>query len=167
MGAHGSRRFRIQRGAIDQFVSEAIIEKMEKPGAARLLTRPKKRTQRNAAALREVARLRNEIAIAEAELDQPEDAAAIRELARGIGGLRRQLADVSAQLENDVNTESSPLDGFAGRPDARRLWAGFGLDRKRDIVRRLLSVTIYRPPVHGNQYHPVSPDTCVGLEWLR
>jgi site-specific DNA recombinase len=121
----------------DAWVAMYVTELLSRPDAARLLTAP--RASADAVVLRAERDVHLK-RLTEAALDYDNDVitraqrdAVTRRRRAGIDAIDRQLA---AAHTFDV------LDGLAGNPLAEKVWDGLLLERKRGVLRALVTVTL-------------------------
>lgn len=134
---------------LDELVSEALILRLQQDDVADLLADDDgvdlSALYREQASLRELldeqARLH-----ARKVIDG-------RQLAAGSRELRAKLDAVDAILSEEAHR--SPLAGIAGRSDARQIWDGLDLGRRRALLRVLADVTVM-PAKRGRGFDPAS-----------
>ncbi len=141
-------------GVADAYVSMVICRRLAREDAADLIPRkpPSADTEvleRERAALR--ARKTSQARMHAQGLLDDDD------LAEGLAEIRDRLAAVESQL---ATGSKSPLESIAGRADAERIWSGMPLGLKREIIRAVATVTLYRTP----NSTAFDPDTVV-LSW--
>jgi DNA invertase Pin-like site-specific DNA recombinase len=121
---------------LEDFVARVVIERMSRPDAIDLL-RPR-------APEVDVTGLRAEVSALRQRLDDLADDLALdeRTLARRGQALRGRIGELEGRLEQAGR--GSALAGLAGAPDVEAAWAGLHLDRRRAVVRELMTVTINR-----------------------
>jgi len=90
--------------------------------------------------------------------DSLDDVITDEQLATITAGARRKITTLRATLA-DASGES-PLADFPGA-DARKIWGGLSLGRKREIIRLLLRV-ILEPVKHSDDLDPAT----IKLIWL-
>ena len=120
---------------VDAYVESVIIERLSRPDIADLIPH---------AAVVDVTAIREQIVVLEARKQD----AALRFAAGAIDGsmmatitamIDAQLAELRADLKTSV--AQSPLAEFVGA-DTEQVWKGLSLGRRREILRRLVTVTI-------------------------
>jgi site-specific DNA recombinase len=140
------RQWHLGRDAahVDEFVSETLIARLERPDAADLIQAPEAvdltALRAEEASLRE---LLNEQARLHARRVLTGE-----QLAAGSRELQASLANVRAAIT--AAEESSPLAGLAGWPGIREIWPGLDLGRRRAVLRALADVTVL-PAVRGGR----------------
>ncbi|MFJ6645803.1 recombinase family protein [Streptomyces sp. NPDC091290] len=135
-GHGGGRRAEI----VDQYVEDTIVERLSRPDAHDLL---------------EPAPDGVDVGALQAEAEQ------IRQRMKDLGGLfgagqlelgpftegmdtaRAQLEGVTQQLARAATRD--PLVGLVGAPDVRRAWKALDLERQRNVLRALVTVTLKTP----------------------
>ncbi|MDQ0795610.1 recombinase family protein [Streptomyces sp. B1I3] len=65
------------------------------------------------------------------------------QFAEGSDVARAQLEGITSQLARAAVKD--PLVGLVGVPDVRKAWDALGLDRRRAVLRSLLTVTLHKP----------------------
>jgi site-specific DNA recombinase len=142
---HLSRSVRI----VDEFVTEAVIARLERPDAADLL--PSQADGADVASLRtEAASIRellNDLgrSFARGRID-------LLQLEAGSAELRARLTEIESILAS--LTDTSPLAGVAGRADAREIWDGLDLGRRRAVLRALVDVALMPARKLGGRFDP-------------
>jgi len=134
---HGGGR---RAETVDQYVEDTIVERLERPDAHELL---------------EPAPDGVDVAGLQAEGER------IRQRMRDLGGLfgagqleldaftegmetaRAQLEGVTRQLARAATRD--PLVGLVGAPDVRAAWKALDLERQRNVLRALVTVTLTTP----------------------
>jgi hypothetical protein len=140
---------------LDDLVNGVIVERLARPDAAGLFTTADTADQR--AALAEAEELRGRLdhaadQYAEGTIDG-------RQLERITARLRPQLAEVEKRLRT---VDSAPLlDGLAGTPAVRDLWAQLPLSRRRAVVALLLDIRLHRTRQGARTFDP----SAVELRW--
>jgi DNA invertase Pin-like site-specific DNA recombinase len=138
--------------AVDAMVAAHVIARLERPDAAHLLA-PPARLGVDAHALRaEQARL---TALAERQAamwtaGEVTDA----EMRAASAERKRRLDAIAAALT--ATSEPDPLAEFRGQPDARTVWEGLSLPRKREVARLLCRVTLLPATRRGHAFDPGS-----------
>lgn len=140
----------LARAAIpcDTYVGAVVTERLARPNMATVLAPPAQEgadpvaLEKEAGALRE--RLNEQARLhALGVIDG-------QQLAEGTASIRSQLDPVQDQLK--VLSANDVLQGIAGNPDAARLWAEFDLGRKRAILRKLVTVTVFPAATRGRTF---------------
>jgi site-specific DNA recombinase len=125
---------------VDDFVTAIVIERLSRPDA-RLLVRPERAV--------DVEALQNQAVALRGRLDElgtlygAGDIDA-RQLATASTTIRAQLDQVDATLAASV--AGSPLAGFLDADDVAEAWAAASVDRKKAIIRTLMTVTLLKAP---------------------
>jgi site-specific DNA recombinase len=135
-GHGGGRRAEV----VDQYVEDTVVERLSRPDAHELL---------------EPAPDGVDVAALQAESE------AIRRRMTDLAGLfgsgqigmeafttgtdtaRAQLEGVTQQLARAATRD--PLAGLVGAPDVRKAWKALGLERQRNVLRALVTVTLKTP----------------------
>lgn len=135
-GHGGGRRAEI----VDQYVEDTIVERLSRPDAHELLEPAPEGVdvaslQAEAEEIR--TRLRN--------LAGKYGAGEIDDMQFGVGSdtARGQLEGVTQQLARAATRD--PLVGLVGAPDVRVAWKALPLERKRNVLRALVTVTLKTP----------------------
>ena len=76
------------------------------------------------------------------------------DLAEGLKEIRRRLGKIRDGLRQ--TTEPDPLAEFRDAGDAHQVWAGLSLPRQREVLRRLLKVTLLPAARRGKGFDPDS-----------
>jgi len=137
---------------VDELVAETLIARLERPDAAGLI--PDAGHGIDLAGLRRDAASLRELLDEQARL-HARGLIDARQLTAGSAELRGRLQQAEADLAGAAAT--SPVAGIAGRADARRVWDGLDLGRRRALVRALAEVTIH-PARPGRGFKPESVD---------
>jgi site-specific DNA recombinase len=140
---------------LDDLINGIIVERLARPDAVDLFTTGDTADQR--AALAESEELRGRLDDA---ADQYADGVIDgRQLERITARLRPQLAEVEKRLRT---VDSAPLlDGLAGTPAVRDLWAQLPLSRRRAVVALLLDIRVHRTRQGARIFDPA----CVERTW--
>ena len=124
--------------ALDDFVTRLVIARLSLPDAAKLLAKDKSgelaSLHREAEAIRELMAADRRLHL-EGLLTEIEFAGGRRKHQADLAGIEQRIADAG---QADV---IAPLIG-----DPARVWAGYGLDKRRAVVDGLLSITIMPAP---------------------
>lgn len=135
-GHGGGRRAEV----VDQYVEDTIVERLSRPDAHELL---------------EPAQDGVDVAALQAESEQIRrrmtDLAALFgagqidmvQFTEGTDTARAQLEGVTQQLARAATRD--PLVGLVGAPDVRKAWKALDLERKRNVLRALVEVTLKTP----------------------
>lgn len=154
---HANRRADI----LDQYVEDVIIERLSRPDAHALLL---PRSDVDVPALQaEQVTLRNRLA----DLSAMFAAGTIdgAQLATGSQLARGQLEGIQQQLATAATHD--PLAAVVGAPDPRAAWKDLELDRKRALLRALVTVTV-RPARPGRMPDGSYTDLeNIDFEWKR
>ncbi len=150
-------------GPVDDLVASALIARLSNPDAAAELLHPDEDGPDVRALHTEASRLRsklNELAGLYAR-----DVITTTQLENGTRDVKSRLREVETALA--ASAEHDPAASIAGRPDAAAIWKAMSLDRKRDLIRSMLKVTILpantgRNP-HGGYFDPDAID----IRWRR
>jgi site-specific DNA recombinase len=135
----------------DTEVAGHVIARLERPDAATLLA-PPPRPGIDAHALREERRRLAEVGERQATmhaLGEITDS----ELRAGSAARKRRLGEIDAALA--ASTEPDPLAEFRGQ-DAREVWAGLPMPRRRAVASALCTVTFRPATRRGSGFDPES-----------
>lgn len=135
----------IKAEGTEAHVEEIILRWLEKPESADVIepvdTQLAVRVAEQVNALEErkasAKRLFRKGVLSETELEE-----SVMEWDEELEGLRKTQAELAGV---------SPLEGLAGRPDARERWAALDLGRQKAIVKLLLRITIMPSPQRGGK----------------
>jgi DNA invertase Pin-like site-specific DNA recombinase len=155
-GTHVTR----QGAPVDYYVEQVIIERLSRPDAAVLLSRP-------APAGPDVAQLREEYAAIRANLDSlaADRAMGLIDRSQLVAATERgraRMAQIDAVIASLAGSDA--LAGIATGSGARDSWQVLDLSRKRAVVRALMTVTLASPG-RGNR-REFNPET-VRIDWVR
>ena len=151
---------------VDALVRDVICARLERPDAVDLLE-----PEQNGDRAPNLPALKTELASLRELLDEQARLHARRvittsQLEAGSAELAGRIRELEAELNSGPVPESS-LAGIAGRPDAREVWDGLGIETQRAIVRELVRVTLKpgRPGrMPGGGYVDLSS---VDIAWKR
>lgn len=126
--------------ALDEYVSEAIVARLQRPDLVDLL---------GVEPAEDTTGLRVELVTLRSRLDELGSAFAdgaidARQLREGSARLRGRVAELEERLAGTA--QGSALDGLIGVPDVAERWAELGLDRRRAVLAALLEVTVLPAP---------------------
>lgn len=165
-GCQRKAHMRRQAKELDAFVADMVVARLANPDAVALLT-PKVRVD-TAALNVEAAALRAKITEAGDLWEAKVFGAAEYTVRRR--RLEAQLAEVTGKLNQASGVD--PLAGVAGNPDAKRIWDGLPLARRRAILRNLVTVTVgpasrARPGWRGVKGATYFSSDGITLDWDR
>lgn len=141
-GGHVARTAR----DVDDLVSGVIIELLSRPDWSQVLAIPTATADGKWLAV-EAVTLRARLGEAADEYADGNITAA--QLAKITGRVREKLADVEDAMSRA--SRGSALAPFSGR-DPARVWAGLPLDRRRAVVRELMTITVVPTGRSGNVF---------------
>lgn len=133
--------------ALDRHVSDVVLALLARPDAAPALIEPNNRDTES---------LHVEGMTIRASMDEAADMFAAgsitgAQLAKITVRLKERLVEVESAMARMAH--GSALAPFAG-PDVTAVWAELPLDRKRAVVREIMSVTVLPSTKRGNTYDP-------------
>jgi site-specific DNA recombinase len=147
-----SAHLRRASAASDARVAADVLARLERPDAAHLLA-PPARPGIDAHALREERKRLAKVGERQAAmhaLGEITDA----ELRAGSAARKARLDKIAADLA--ATDTPDPLTEFRGQPDARAVWEGLNMPRKRAVAALLCRVTFRRATRRGSQFDPES-----------
>lgn len=153
---------------VEDFVSRIVVRRLARKDAVRLLSPSKSVDARKLRA--EERRLRERLDALAAEFAKPDSALTASQLGIASKGIKDQLAAIQAELSDAGRVELlGELMGLGGdtaqsrEAAVRAVWEGLSVERQREVVRELLTVTLH--PV-GRGVRTFRPET-VGIEWVE
>lgn len=138
-----------QQALTDKLVIDVITTMLASPDAAQIFAKPGVNT---AALTAQAGKYRALISAAEREYDEGEITGA--DLKRRRDNLQAKIDAIDARLVT-ANT-SRKLVGLLGNPDARQIFEGLSLDRQRDVINTVCTVTIMPTTIAGGRFDPES-----------
>jgi len=128
---------------VDRLVTEAVLRRLESPDALKLLA---SEDDTAAEAFAEARTLRERL---DAFIDQAADGSlSPAALARVEAKLRPQIAAAERRARASI---SSPLVAEMAGPQAREAWANFTVRQRREVLRAVVEVRIYKAPIRGQR----------------
>jgi hypothetical protein len=163
-GPGGGGHVRRNAPALDTYVSELIVERMDRPDAFSLVVPKKRAPGIDVNALRaEEKRLRNELE--EFAIDKAEGRISRAQMIAGTTRVNAKLHTVEQQLAtvtaaSPLSPLFAPTDGASADGAVRNRWEAMPLGSKRTVVDALMTVTVL-PARHGRGFDR----DAVKIEW--
>lgn len=136
--------------ALDAFVEAHLLTWLSQPEAARLLAPVAPGV--DAPALRRALKV-HQGRLTEIAEDYDADRITRAQMLTQTASRRAKITKIEDQL--GAATERDPLAGIAGNPDAAGVWETLTLEQRREVLRRVLSVTLL-PTGRGRGFKPES-----------
>jgi len=152
-GGHVARTAR----DVDDLVAGVVVELLTRPDWSQALVVVPAETADGKWLAVEAVALRARLGEAADEYAEGNITAA--QLAKITGRVQEKLADVEATMSRAAR--GSALGAFTPGRDPAKVWAGLPLDRRRAVVRELMTVTVLPTGRSGNVFDPAS----VRIEW--
>lgn len=156
---HGGGR---RAETVDQHVEDVIVERLERPDAHELLLPGPEDVDVSAlqAESEQIRRRMTDLAglFGAGQIDMVQ-------FTQGTDTARAQLDGVTQQLARAATLD--PLVGLVGAPDVRKAWKALELDRKRNVLRALVTVTLKTPRPGRMPDGGYFDYDAVAFEWKR
>jgi DNA invertase Pin-like site-specific DNA recombinase len=139
-GSTSSKCTVARQGRLDDYVTGLVIERLSSPDAAELIA--------NDTTAEDVQRALDDAAEKRARLEAFYDSAAMGELTAALARIEARLLpeiEAAEKYAEDLRVPAALRDVV--RPDIADVWPKLNLDRRRDVVRTLMEVTLlpHRP----------------------